>query len=54
MLLLFFNNLSASADYDIVKIPDSFSVHEGGMDKSGRKTNVNQLVMAWLPKGSKL
>jgi hypothetical protein len=54
LLLLFFNNLPASGDYDFVKIPDSFSAQEGGMDKMGRKTKVNQQVMAWLPKGSKL
>jgi hypothetical protein len=53
-LLLFFNNLPASGDYDFVKIPDSFSSHEGGMDKMGQKTKANQGVVGWLPKGSTL
>ena len=50
LLLLIFNNLPASGDYDFVKIPDSFSAHEGRMDKMGEKTKVNQPVMAWLLK----
>jgi len=53
-VLLLFNDLPASEDYDFGKIPDSFSAHEGGMDKLKRKTKENQQVMAWLPKGSKL
>jgi len=35
---LLFNDLPACGDYDFVKIPDSFSAHEGGMDKmKGKK-----------------